>query len=407
MFFFLTLHERALKVMRFCIVMKHFAFRHAWRWFHLAVLCASSWAAMAQPAAQSVSAEQRASAPRPAMATEPTKTRTPAAWIKVPRIKGRLMPRDIGLVINMADPYSVEVGRYYQQRRGLSPTQVLEVTLPVQDRMKASELLALRARIDGHFGPEIQALALAWVKPWSVDCHSVTGALALGLDDNLCKRSCERTRPSPLFNNATSQPFTDHGVRPSMHLAAGSVEEARQMIDRGVASDGTLGLRGAPSATVALLTSADRRRNVRATTYPASGPIGRAGLEIVIAETDQLPTLPRLVMVQGSTASMEPLGGLHWLPGALADHLTSYGGVLHDRHSQSTVLDWIRSGATASYGNVSEPCNHLQKFPHPQLLLLHYAQGSTAIEAYWKSVAWPQQGLFAGEPLAAPFGRKP
>ncbi len=92
-----------------------------------------------------------------------------------------------------------------------------------------------------------------------------------------------------------------------------------------------------------------------------------------------------------------------WVPGALADHLTSVGGVLNGQNAQSTVLEWIASGATASHGAVSEPCNHLQKFPHPQLLLLHYMQGSTAIEAYWKSVAWPQQSLFVGEPLAAPF----
>jgi hypothetical protein len=37
-----------------------------------------------------------------------------------------------------------------------------------------------------------------------------------------------------------------------------------------------------------------------------------------------------------------------------------------------------RLGATASYGTVSEPCSHPQKFPHPQVLLLHYAQGATA-----------------------------
>jgi uncharacterized protein (TIGR03790 family) len=93
------------------------------------------------------------------------------------------------------------------------------------------------------------------------------------------------------------------------------------------------------------------------------------------------------------------------VPGALADHLTSAGGALQGTHGQSTVLEWIASGATASHGTVSEPCNHLQKFPHPQLLLLHYLQGATAIEAYWKSVLWPQQSLFVGEPLAAPFAR--
>jgi hypothetical protein len=32
-------------------------------------------------------------------------------------------------------------------------------------------------------------------------------------------------------------------------------------------------------------------------------------------------------------------------------------------------------------------------------------QGASALEAYWKSVAWPQQAVFVGEPLAAPFSR--
>jgi hypothetical protein len=40
------------------------------------------------------------------------------------------------------------------------------------------------------------------------------------------------------------------------------------------------------------------------------------------------------------------------------------------------------------------------------VLLLNYAQGSSALEAYWRSVAWPQQGVFIGEPLAAPFSRR-
>jgi len=68
-------------------------------------------------------------------------------------------------------------------------------------------------------------------------------------------------------------------------------------------------------------------------------------------------------------------------------------------------LSWIEAGATASYGTTSEPYSHLAKFPHPQLLLMFYVQGASALEAYWKSVAWPQQGLFVGEPLAAPFAR--
>ena len=44
--------------------------------------------------------------------------------------------------------------------------------------------------------------------------------------------------------------------------------------------------------------------------------------------------------------------------------------------------------------------------PNPAVLLRHYVQGDSAIEAYWKSVAWPAQGLFIGEPLAAPYARR-
>ncbi len=34
----------------------------------------------------------------------------------------------------------------------------------------------------------------------------------------------------------------------------------------------------------------------------------------------------------------------------------------------------------------------------------HYLNGDTLIEAYWKSVLMPGQGIFIGEPLARPFG---
>jgi hypothetical protein len=35
----------------------------------------------------------------------------------------------------------------------------------------------------------------------------------------------------------------------------------------------------------------------------------------------------------------------------------------------------------------------------------NYLRGQTLIEAYWRSVQQPGQGIFIGEPLARPFGR--
>lgn len=34
-----------------------------------------------------------------------------------------------------------------------------------------------------------------------------------------------------------------------------------------------------------------------------------------------------------------------------------------------------------------------------------YYRGNTVVEAYWKSVNWPGEGIFVGEPLARPWGR--
>jgi uncharacterized protein (TIGR03790 family) len=101
-------------------------------------------------------------------------------------------------------------------------------------------------------------------------------------------------------------------------------------------------------------------------------------------------------------AKVPNLDSLTFMPGAIGDHLTSAGGILH-KPWQTSGLDWLRAGVTGTYGSVSEPCNHWQKFPNPSVLLPHYLSGETLIEAYWKSVYWPTQGLFMGEPLAAPY----
>jgi len=90
---------------------------------------------------------------------------------------------------------------------------------------------------------------------------------------------------------------------------------------------------------------------------------------------------------------------LRFRPGAIADHLTSSGGVLIGS-AQMSSLAWLDAGATASYGTVVEPCAFPQKFPQPVIVMRRYLAGETLIEAYCKSVASPSQGVFIGEPLA-------
>ncbi len=313
---------------------------------------------------------------------------------------------NIGLVINSADAYSRRVGEHYASARGLRPQQVLRLALPQRGVLTRDEAAALAGTIAEHFGPEVQALALAWRTPYAVECQSITAVLALGFDPVLCAQSCgPPSRPSPYFASASRRPLADHGLRPAMLLAAADEDGAQALIARGVAADGSLSRRDRPPVRALLLSTPDSARRVRMALYPPAGTLPGTGVEIVHAPAEHLPGTGRVLLAITGSVRLQLDPPPLWVPGALADHLTSTGGALHEANPQSTVLEWIASGATASHGSVSEPCNHLQKFPHPGVLLDRYLRGDTAIEAYWKSVAWPQQSLFVGEPLAAPFAR--
>lgn len=386
-----------------------------------ALLAAAGASVWAQPAAEAgapaaataarSATANAASAGKPA-ASGPT---APRQWVAVPRVFGRLRAADLGLVINTADPYSIEVGEYYIRARGLQPQQVLRVSLPLapaadgapgrpKSVLSRDEFDELTRRIGAHFGSRTQALALAWSRPYAVECNAITGALTLGFDEALCKRTGgPPSRASRYFNSPSAQPYTDLRIRPSMLLAARDAASAKALIDRGVASDGTLGATDAPPVNVHFVATRDTVRSQRELLFPPAGRVAAYGLEVHLDRTDALIDADRVLMYLTGAARVDRIETVRFVPGALADHLTSWGGNLDQPHGQMTVLSWIDVGVTASYGTVSEPYSHLQKFPHPQVLLLHYVQGASAIEAYWKSVAWPQQGLFVGEPLAAPF----
>lgn len=334
-----------------------------------------------------------------------------AHWLRTPRLYGRITADELGLVINTADPYSVAVGEYYAKRRGIPAGQVLRVHLPVRPSLTREEFAALDQTIRSQMPEHVNGLALAWVQPYAVDCNSLTSALGMGLQPQVCANTCAATHVSPYTSYFGAKPWLVIGLRPTMQLAARSVPAAMAMIERGIASDHTLVTSGSEPALAYLASTPDAARNVRERLFPPAGPVpGVAGLAVARVNSEALPPMRRtLIYLTGLIRVPKPLGG-EWLPGALADHLTSAGGLLDKppaNEGQMNVLDWIDAGATASYGAVSEPCNHLQKFPHPQMLISAYAQGVSALEAYWHSVAWPAQGVFVGEPLAAPFAPLP
>ena len=132
--------------------------------------------------------------------------------------------------INTADAYSVAVGESYIKARSLMPAQVLRLALPTKPVLTAEEFKTLDSRVKAYFKLTAQALALAWVTPYAVECNSITSALTLGFDASMCSPGCQRARPSPYFNASTARPFTDLKLRPSMLLAAADAAGAQALI---------------------------------------------------------------------------------------------------------------------------------------------------------------------------------
>ena len=308
----------------------------------------------------------------------------------------------LAVIINTRDPLSVQIGEYYAAQRGILFQNIIRIGFaPGRPAFTAAEFGALKAWVDEKTVAGVEAYALTWAAPYRVECMSITSAFAFGFSHAFCAEGCKPTQVSPYFNSPARLPYTQLKIRPTMAIAATSFENAKSLIDRGVAADATR-----PAGTAYLLATSGPSRNVRSASYPLVEKMLKGQLRARVLREDALRDARDVLFYFTGREKVAGLESLHYVPGAIADHVTSDGGLLTDS-SQMSALRWLEAGATGSYGTVVEPCNLPQKFPHPPVAIAHYLQGDTLIEAYWKSVQMPGQGIFIGEPLAAPFMRAP
>lgn len=94
-----------------------------------------------------------------------------------------------------------------------------------------------------------------------------------------------------------------------------------------------------------------------------------------------------------------------FVPGAIADNLTSFGGAMEES-SQTKLTEFLRHGAAGASGTVTEPYSLQAKFPLP-MVHASYASGLTLAEAFYASIAGPYQLLIVGDPLCQPFATPP
>jgi len=182
-----------------------------------------------------------------------------------------------------------------------------------------------------------------------------------------------------------------------------SVREAIECLRRSAAADGTC-----PAGTVYYLRNDDIRSTTRLWGFTSAAEKLKAmGVRAEVIE-GVLPKQRRDV-----AGAMIGAAGFNWkscgstiLPGAICEHLTSFGGAMHEASGQTPLSELLRYGAAGASGTVTEPFAIQAKFPTP-FLHVYYASGCSLAEAFYQSIHGPYQLLIVGDPLCRPWAKIP
>ncbi|HWI12963.1 MAG TPA: TIGR03790 family protein, partial [Burkholderiales bacterium] len=88
-----------------------------------------------------------------------------------------LEPRNVAIVVNEADPTSVDAGEYYREAHGIPARNVVRVKITGSPRvLSAGDFRALKRSIDSALSQDIDVVLMAWTAPYAVECNSITAA---------------------------------------------------------------------------------------------------------------------------------------------------------------------------------------------------------------------------------------
>ncbi|TWU51185.1 hypothetical protein [Rubripirellula reticaptiva] len=187
-----------------------------------------------------------------------------------------------------------------------------------------------------------------------------------------------------------------------VHSQGSTVDQAVEVLRRSSKCDNTF-----PDANFWFTKTGDVRTTTR---FPGVadallwlGYLGRPAGVILKSIPDEKADCVGLML--GTPTMQLAAKSFRFVPGAIADNLTSHGGNF-ETSSQTKLTELLHAGAAMSSGTVAEPFSLQPKFPLP-MMYGYYASGVTAIEAFYLSLMSPYQLLIVGDPLAQPFARPP
>ena len=325
---------------------------------------------------------------------------------------------NVAVVVNQNSTNSIQLGNYYCEQRGVPPQNVLRInwtggsiewtTTDYATSLLNPLLAMLSAR---QLTNQIEYVVLSMDIPYRVDAgtngaNSTTSSLFYGfkpdtnsLDD--CPIALGSTNfyagSEGIFRSTPPISATSNSFLVTM-ITSSNLALAKQVVNSGVLGDSTF-----PTQTVFLAKSTDTARNVRY--ISADNAVINASLR---GNYSIQRTNASVNWIFGSALGLQngvnfsTPDGTAFLPGSMADNLTSFGGQIFQDPGQLKLLEFLTAGASGSFGTVVEPCSYLEKFPSPQNYF-YQARGFSLAECYYQSLTNPYQGLLVGEPLTAPF----
>jgi uncharacterized protein (TIGR03790 family) len=329
---------------------------------------------------------------------------------------------NVAVVLNQNSANSIQLANAYCEQRCVPPQNVLRLTNQwsggsvsctveeFQNELCGPLLNMLQSR---NLTNQIQFVLLSMDLPYKVTggngLNSTTSALFYGFKPDTVPPSGLPTSCSLPDDSTNSYAFSELSFAEAapdtaptnsflaVMLTDSNLAGAELVLDRGVASDSSF-----PTQTVCLAKTSDTARNVRYVEFDNAifDTLVRGDYSMVRTNTDSTSFTNLLGLETGLAVFAVPTNA--FVPGAMADNLTSFGGYLFDPTGQTTLLAFLDAGAAGSYGTVIEPCNYPQKFPNP-LNYFYQARGFSLAEAYYQSIQNPYQGVMVGEPLSAPF----
>ena len=316
------------------------------------------------------------------------------------------------VVINQNSSNSIALGNYYAERRQVPPENILRISWSggniVWDgtQFQTNLLQPLLNDIASRgLSNQIHYVVLSMDIPYATSQSNIyngtTSGLFYGLKTggglNAYMLTNSYADSEAAFSAAKPAAAEGYSFLATM-LTAGSLAQAKSLVDQGVNSDSTF-----PTAPVVLAKTSDALRRIRYTAFDNAmfNTRLRGDYSVIRKNANSMWGETNLLGYQTGLMTLTVPPNV-FAPGAMADSLTSYGGVIFGPNDQTSLLAFIHGGAAGSYGTVTEPTANAAKFPSPQNYFFQ-SRGFSLAECYYQSLDIPYQGLIVGEPLAAPF----